>query len=75
MKANNRNQAVNVLAQYEYQSLRFDNEHYLALSHFVVRLQFAQRKNYQAFYRQVELNLFAPHRKKVPQQRLKQAPK
>ena len=75
MKANNRNQAVNVLVQYEYQSLRFDNEHYLAPSHFVVRLQFAQRKNYQAFYRQVELNLFAPHRKKVPQQRLKQAPK
>ena len=71
MKANNRNQAVNVLAQYEYQSLRFDNEHYLAPSHFVVRLQFAQRKNYQAFYRQVELNLFAPHRKKVPLQHLK----
>ena len=75
MKANNRNQAVNVLVQYEYQSQRFDNEHYSALSHFVVRLQFAQRKNYQAFYRQVELNLFALHRKKVLQQHLKQAPK
>ena len=75
MKANNRNQAVNALVQYEYQSQRFDNEHYLAPSHFVVRLQFAQRKNYQAFYRQVELNLFAPHRKKVPLQHLKQAPK
>ena len=75
MKANNRNQAVNVLVQYEYQSLQFDNEHYLAPSHFVIRLQFAQRKNYQAFYRQVELNLFALHRKKVLQQHLKQAPK
>ena len=73
MKANNRNQAVNVLVQYEYQFLRFDNEHYLAPSHFVVRLQFAQQKNYQAFYRQIELNLFAPHRKKVPQQHLKRA--
>ena len=75
MKANNRNQAVNALVQYEYQSQRFDNEHYSALSHFVIRLQFAQRKNYQAFYRQVELNLFAPHQKKVPQEHLKQAPK
>ena len=75
MKANNRNQAVNALVQYEYQSQRFDNEHYLVPSHFVVRLQFAQRKNYQAFYRQVELNLFAPHRKKVPLQHLKRAPK
>ena len=75
MKANNRNQAVNVLAQYEYQFLRFDNEHYSALSHFVVRLQFAQQKNYQAVYQQVELNPFAPHRKKVPLQHLKQAPK
>ena len=72
MKANNQNRAVNVLVQYVSQSQQFGIEHYLALSHFVIRLQFAQRKNYRAFCRQVELTPFAPHRKKAHQQHLKQ---